>query len=68
VQRAVVEIKLLRGTLEQTIEQGLEQTAAYMALVGTTEGHLAIFDRRPDADPATKVFHRRVGAISVWGM
>ena len=45
-QRVVLELKILRGDLEKTIEKGLEQTAAYMDLCGSVdEGHFIVFDR-----------------------
>ncbi|MBQ9217597.1 MAG: ATP-binding protein, partial [Muribaculaceae bacterium] len=33
IQRVVLELKILRGDLEKTVEKGLEQTSAYMDLV-----------------------------------
>ncbi len=45
MQKVVIELKLLRKSLEQTIEQGLAQTVEYLDRTGTTEGHLVIFDR-----------------------
>ena len=43
-QKAVIECKLLRGSLEATLGKGLAQTGEYMARAGTDEGHLVIFD------------------------
>ena len=70
--RFVVECKLLRGGRAQTVEKGLEQTAAYMDLCGAGAGHLVIFDVRPGKSWGDRVFREdRVGEgrrIVVWGM
>ena len=73
VQRIVLELKILRGVLEPTIEKGLQQTAEYMDTVGSVdEGHLIIFDRSQ-----TKTWEERIWnkpyehhgrTIRVWGM
>ena len=72
VQKAVVECKVLHGSLERTIAQGLEQTRAYMDRCSAREGHLVIFDRTAGAAWDDKVFRReRVDAdpdVTVWGM
>ena len=71
--RFVVECKLVREgrSHARTVEQGLEQTAAYMDLSGTDAGHLVVFDMRPGRTWAEKVFReeRAVGevGITVWG-
>ena len=59
--------------LEQTIAEGVEQTAGYMDRCGTEVGHLIIFDRRENRRWDDKVFHKRRKAasgveIEVWGM
>ena len=69
----VVECKLLHKSLEQTIDAGLAQTAAYMDRCGAEAGHLVIFDRRAGRRWADKVFHCRRTAdrgveIDIWGM
>ena len=71
--RVVIECKLLHKSLEQTIADGLEQTAGYMDRCATEAGHLVIFDRREDRHWDDKIFHyRRASAsgveIDVWGM
>jgi len=48
VQRVVIELKILRRSLETTLSEGLAQTADYMDRIGTGEGYLVIFDRAPD--------------------
>jgi hypothetical protein len=72
LQTAVIELKVLHGALETTIAAGLKQTAAYLARVGKTEGHLVIFDRRPDITWDEKIFVRQESfdgaTITVWGM
>ena len=45
VQEVVIELKLRYGSLEKTIETGLEQILGYMDTCGTDEGYLLIFDR-----------------------
>lgn len=70
-RRFVVECKILHKSLEQTIAEGIEQTADYMDRCTAEAGHLVIFDRS-DTPWADKIFHRRVSAgdtcIEVWGM
>ena len=72
-RQIVVECKILRQSLEQTIAEGLEQTAAYMDRCAAEAGHLVIFDRREGKRWDDKIFHcRRTSAngvaIDVWGM
>ena len=70
-QRIVIECKVRRGRLEQTLEQGLPQTAGYMDRCGADAGHLVIFDR--DEKPWEEKAFRRSEEfdgkrIEVWGM
>ena len=72
-RKFVIECKVLRKTLERTIAEGLEQTAAYMDHCDAEAGHLVIFDRREGRCWADKVFRDRRAsdsgvAIEVWGM
>ena len=71
-RRMVIECKLLRGSLEETIRTGLEQTRAYMDRCGAAEGHLVIFDRTEGKPWRDKLFRRERtdgGApVTVWGM
>jgi hypothetical protein len=39
-----------------------------MRIAGAADGHLVVFNRRPDADPNAKVFRSQEGPITVWGM
>ena len=69
----VIECKVLHKSLEQTIAEGLEQTAEYMDRCDAEAGHLVIFDRRAGRRWDDKVFRdRRVSdrgtAIDIWGM
>ena len=73
VQRVVLELKILRGDLEKTIEKGLEQTAAYMDLVGSVdEGHFIIFDRKGTKSWEERIWHENRDyngrTITVWSM
>ena len=67
----VIECKLLHGSLERTIREGLEQTRAYMDRCGAVEGHLVIFDRTPGNAWQEKLFRREETGdgipITVWG-
>ena len=71
IQKAVVECKVLHGSLERTVDQGLEQIRAYMDRCATPEGHLVVFDRTPGASWDDKVFRRERAAgglpVTVWG-
>ena len=71
--KVVIECKILYKSLEQTIAEGLAQTAAYMDRCAAVAGHLVIFDRREGRRWDDKVFHEcRVSdqgvEIEVWGM
>ena len=70
-QRFVIEGKILRGSLDNTLGKGLPQTAGYMDRCAAAAGHLVIFDR--SAKPwEEKVFRRTEEfdgkRIEVWGM
>ncbi len=71
-ERFVIECKILRKSLERTIDEGLEQTAAYMDRCAADEGHLVVFDRSEDRPWREKIFRREEpvenAVISVWGM
>ena len=73
VQRVVMELKILRQSLERTIEDGLRQTAEYMDICGSVdEGHLIIFDRTQTKSWDDRIWHRTCEhdghTIMVWGM
>ncbi len=67
----MVELKILRGDLEQTIEKGIEQTLDYSRQVGAQESHLVIFNRNPDVSWDEKIWQRREKrgerTVLVWG-
>ena len=70
-RRYVVECKILRGSLEATIREGLEQTLSYMDKCRGESGHLVIFDR-DDSKPWEEKLYRREEslngrAVTVWG-
>ena len=71
-QRAVIECKLRRGSLERTVRRGVEQTAKYMDGCGTDEGHLVIFDQSEKRTWKEKIFRRGETfgeqCVTVWGM
>jgi hypothetical protein len=72
IQRVVIELKLRRGAIEETIQAGLAQTWSYMDRCGAQAGHLVIFDRDPARPWSEKIFvrseyHEGV-LIQVWGM
>ena len=72
VQRAVIELKVLHKSLEQTLQSGLAQTWQYLDRCGAAEGHLVIFDRTPGKAWEEKLFQRtetvQGTVIQVWGM
>jgi len=72
VQRAVIELKLLRGSLEATLQEGLAQTWEYADRCGAEEAHLVIFDRRPGKSWEERIWQRAERyqdlSIAVWGM
>ena len=69
--RVVVECKLLRSGRVRTINEGLEQTAAYMDLCGTEDGHLVVFDMRGGTSWSARTFREQHvwdgKQIAVWG-
>ena len=71
-QKAVIECKVLRRSLDETLREGLRQTRAYMDRCAAAEGHLVIFDRTKGRAWDQKVYRREeadAGApVTVWGM
>ena len=69
--RFVVECKLVRSGRSQTIDKGLEQTAAYMDTSGADAGHLVVFDMREGRSWEDRVFREERAhdgkRITVWG-
>jgi len=79
IQRAVIEIKVLHKSLEQTIAAGLAQTWEYADRCGAAEAHLVIFDRTPGKAWEERLFRRDevyrgtterplAFPVTVWGM
>ncbi len=71
--RFVIECKVLRGSLERTIREGVAQTASYVDRCAAGRGHLVVFDRTEGKPWDDKIFRRveRAGEhppITVWGM
>ena len=70
-RRYVVECKILRGSLDATIREGLEQTLAYMDKCNAESGHLVIFDRDESKPWEDRIFRREESldgrAVTVWG-
>ena len=71
--KIVIECKILHKSLEQTIADGLEQTAEYMDRCDAEAGHLIIFDRREGKRWSDKIFRDRRALdsdveIDIWGM
>ncbi len=72
VQRAVIELKILRRQPEETITKGLEQTWGYADRCGADEAHLVLFDLRSARSWEEKIYHHpeiyHGRTIEVWGM
>ena len=70
--RFVVECKVLHKSLKRTIDEGLEQTAAYMDRCDAQAGHLVVFDRSEGRSWNDKIFRREERGcdrtVTVWGM
>lgn len=64
----MIEIKVLRKSLEQTLAEGLKQTAEHVDRTGAGEAHLVIFNRDPEAKWEDKIFRRQEAGIAVWGL
>ena len=71
VQRIVIELKILYGSLDTCITKALEQTADYTDKMGAGEAHLVIFNRDDKVGWADKIWHRSMAYqtrnIEVWG-
>lgn len=72
IQRAVIELKLLYGSLETTIEKGLEQTWEYMDRCGAAEGYLLVINRAKKKSWKDKIYRKekvfKDTKILVYGM
>ena len=72
VQRVVIELKIVHGSMKTTIEKGIKQTWQYMDRSNAKEGHLLIFDRKESKPWQEKIFKIEKDyqgqKITVWGM
>ena len=73
VDRHVVECKVVHGSLDRTVRQGVEQTTGYMDRCEADSGHLVVFDRTEGKTWKEKVFRREEAVpdgrtVTVWGM
>ncbi len=72
VRKTVIECKLLRGSLDRTLREGLGQTRAYLERCTAAAGHLVIFDRTPNRSWDDRIFRLTETAggppVTVWGM
>jgi hypothetical protein len=72
VQRAVIELKILRQQPEETLAKGLEQTWGYADRCGADEAHFVLFDIHSARSWEEKIYHRTATyqgrMIEVWGM
>lgn len=67
-QEIVLELKILHGSMDATIAEGLQQIKAYMDKCGAAEGHLLIFDRRANRKWDEKIWDKELKGIHVWGV
>ena len=78
-QRVIIEIKVLRRSIEQTIIDGMAQTWKYADRCGADEAHLIIFDQAVGKPWDEKIFlenrvyegsedHPVRFLITIWGM
>ncbi len=72
VQRAVLELKILRQQPAETLAKGLAQTWGYADQCGADEAHFVLFDRSSARSWEEKIYHRTATyqgrTIEVWGM
>ncbi len=70
--KTVIECEIMHDSLESAVQNGLEQTHAYMDRCSAEQGHLVIFDRSEDKPWKEKIFCRSEtvndASITVWGM
>ena len=70
-RRHVIECKILRGSLEAAVREGVEQTLAYMDRCRGESGHLVVFDRDGSKPWEEKIYRREESLggrpVTVWG-
>jgi hypothetical protein len=71
VQRIVIELKILRSSLETLLPSALEQTADYADKSKADEAHLLVFNRDKNTPWDEKIWQRRESnktrEIWIWG-
>ncbi|MEM7533254.1 MAG: hypothetical protein AAF639_13820 [Chloroflexota bacterium] len=71
MQRVVIELKILRNSLDKTVTEGLKQTWDYMDRGNAVEGHLIVFDRSSNKPWTEKIWVQKKNyqgqIITVWG-
>ncbi|MEM7402544.1 MAG: hypothetical protein AAF310_00785 [Myxococcota bacterium] len=74
-QRIVFELKLIheKDGFDSTLQQGLQQTSAYMDSCKATEGYLLLFDRRKGRSWDERIWVKQEQidngqSIMVWGL
>jgi len=72
LQLVVLELKILRKSLEATLAEGLPQTSGYAATCGADEAHLIVFDRSGEKEWDERIWERMETfngrSVQVWGM
>ena len=72
LQRIILELKVVHGSREKTIELGLAQITKYAVRCRADECHLVLFDRSVGVVPEAKLFEEtredEGRTIMVWGM
>jgi hypothetical protein len=71
LQRIVIELKILRGPLQTTIDQAVPQAISYTQAVGANQTHLIIFNRDPHTPWTNKIWHHTQThnkvTVEIWG-
>jgi len=72
VQKVVIEVKVVSGSLERTVAEGVVQTWEYLDRCGAEEGHVVVFNLDPSKSWEEKIFRRTEEyhgrSLEVWGM
>ena len=71
VQRFVIELKILRGSLESLLPAALEQTSEYADKCQANEAHVIVFNRDPNTPWSEKIWRRKEKVktrdLQIWG-
>lgn len=77
IQRAVIELKVLRRSRAQVIREGIVHAQSYADRCGADEVHLVVFDRTPGKPWSKKIFRKKEvykapegkeNTVGIWGM